>query len=329
MIDKITLYNSDFIGQLLHENLALHNGSTENSIKCKYRLYNPKAKKKRYILVTLERERISTKLTIEGSIRKWHYGRNSYNDLNYHQYEEAIENLGLLLCGDKDILWGFKITSMELGLNVQLPIKFKGIVDSYVGYSNFQRISYQGETSAFKGTSYTMIVYDKGKEIIKSLKKEDRNIEPKGHKLLSKKATWIRFEMQAKYMSKIPNLSRLASTPGNVLTNWNELIDYLYEKIRNIDFDVYSSPIYTNQLKDRNLTELKEYLCHVGIKKLGLNTSLAFTNYLKRNKKEARNELHQINERFATEQVAEDYDKLRLKIGSSIRKLKNYQVGVL
>ena len=264
-------------------------------------------------------------LSIEGSIRKWWFGMNGFQDLDYFNFEKAIEAIGKELLGDKNVLWGYRVSILELGVNVQLPVICREYVDCYGGYSTFRKIWYEGETIVFEGKdSYSMIVYNKGAEIVskRSAKKSKKNPEP--IKKLNTRATWLRYELKTAKLSKVAILRDLANTPGGILTNWDEIFNLLHEKIKNLKLIDNTLPTHTDDFKAKNKTELKNYLINMGMLVVGSRRTMSFVDSLKRSvdKEAIKKELEQINRAFMDKPRLDLERDLRMAISRRIRKLK-------
>src|SRR5690554_3757506 len=235
MVDRIRMFSTDFKGELnLEEKDNFNPVGREVGYKY-YKLKSPRGKKENISLTVKTGVKDGkTFLSIDGSLRKWMYGMNGFQDLRQNDFEEIIEAIGLLLCSDKEVLWGFKVSVLEVGFNVQLPMIFKGVVDCYASYSTFRRIWYEGETMCFEGESYSMIVYDKGEEIAKKRSYKKSRKDPEPIKKLNKQAIWLRYEFKTKNLSKVENMAEIANTPGKILANWNKVLDMVHEKVKDI-----------------------------------------------------------------------------------------------
>lgn len=321
MVDRIVMYTNNFSGKLNMVNLEL-------SKKCRYgyKYYTLKNNRENGENINLT---VKTKvkyglryLSITGSIRKWHFGINGFQDLNRFQFEKVIEQIGLAVCNDKNALWGFAVSQLEIGINVKLPMTLKGISDSYTGFSSFKRMWFEGETSSFIGTGYTMSVYDKGEEIV--AKRKSSNMVSAPIEKLITKATWMRYELKATKLSKVPDLKEIANTPGKILANWNEILDLFYTKQKQIVFTPITSPIYTKEFEGKNKTEFKNYLIYLGIKSIGIPNAMSMAENLKRNKHEAKKDLKAVNDLYRDKSKDEAFEKLRSAIAGRIRTLKDF-----
>ena len=323
MVDRIRMFNTDFKGSLNLEDLkSFRPSEAERGFKY-YKLKSLKNKMENiYLTVKVGVKDGKNFVAIDGSLRKWMFGMNGFRDLDYFRFEKAIELIGKRLCFDKAALWGFKISILELGFNVQLSMLMKGIVDCYGSYSTFRRVWYEGETMCFEGNSYSMIVYDKGEEVVKkrSMKKSMKSPEP--IKKLINRATWLRYEFKTDKLSKVPSVSKLANTPGKILINWDELLDLVHGKIKAMKFINYSLPTYTNEFEGRTKTELKNYLINVGMLSVGVGKTMSMVDKLERKKKEVKDELQEMNRTFVDKPRLDLERDLRRSISQRVRKLK-------
>jgi hypothetical protein len=211
------------------------------------------------------------KVIIEGNLRKWFFGLNNLGDLDYYQYKGAIEWLSRLIFGDNNSLWDFKVTQIELGYTIRLPKHFTGVIDAYVAYSSFKKVWYEGETSSFQGRGYTMNVYDKALEVERNrMKRFGSSIkDPKPIRKIRQKVCHTRYEMKIHSLSKVPEFINLVATPGDILENWDLMLDTLKAKFNNITYMDFISPERTFELRGKRQTPIKEYIMMAGIMAIG------------------------------------------------------------
>ena len=326
MVDRIVMYNSDFQGKINWERLRrFYPSDAEYGFKY-YRLKNAyKNKQGVQLSVKIKETKGVCHLGIMGSVRKWHFGINGFQDLRRFQFEKVIELIGKELCSDKNALWGFNVSQLEIGANVQLKMELKGIVDSYTSYSSFKKIWYEGKTSSFEGEGYTMSVYDKGEQIVAERKSRKSKLDSVPIEKLITRATWMRYELKATKLSKVPDLKKIANTPGKILTNWNEILELFYTKQKQIMFTPLTTPSYTKEFAGKNKTDLKNYLIHVGMESIGIPNAMSMAENLKRNKHEAKKDLKAVNDLYRDKSKDEALDKLRFAIGRRIRTLKDFR----
>lgn len=323
MVDRIRMFNSDFKGMLKLENLEPFR---PKDAEWGFKYYKLKSliDKKESIYLTIKVGAKDGKqfISIDGSLRKWMFGMNGFQDLDYCGFKRAIEIVEKQLCLETDALWDFKVSILEVGFNVQLPMAFKGMVDCYGSYSTFRRIWYERETMCFEGDSYSMIVYDKGEEIVKKREVRNSKKDAKSIKKLITRATWLRYEFKTDKLSKVPSMAKLGDTPGKILNNWGEILDKVHGNIKKMKFINHSLPSYTSEFVGKNKTEFKNYLINVAMLSIGVGKTMAMADKLKRNSETLKIELQALNRTFVDKPRLDLERDLRRTISRRVRKLK-------
>ncbi len=328
MIDNITIFNNDFRGDLnLNKLQRAFPAKAEQGFD--YFKIAPRKYKDEKVWLLLKTRMYEGKrfVLISGSIRKWYFGLNSFSDLDFYSFEKTIDLLGRIICNDSLILWGFRVRSIEFGFTLNLPMTYKDLPDSYADFQNFKRIWYQGETSSFVGKdSFTMSVYDKGEEVLKCRKLRDSKKDPKPISKLISKRTFIRYEMKVKRVEKVPCISEKAKTLGHVWEQWEDIRIELVEKIKAMRFIRETLAGQTYDFEGGNFTDLKNYLIFLGsIHAGGSRKTLALTEKLKRNKKEAKTSLSKILKEYSDVSGEMLELELKRKINKRSRKLSQFR----
>lgn len=324
MVDRIRVFNSDFNGVInIDELFVMPKPKGAESGYKYYKLKSPRNKKENiFLTVKIGIRKGKQFVSVEGSIRKWFFSMNGFQDLDYYRFEKAIERISEILFFDKEMLWGFKVSVLEIGFNVQLRMIMKGIVDGYCSYSTFRRIWYEGETMCFEGDSYSMIVYDKGEEVVKKRSAKKSKVSPVPIEKLIERATWLRFEFKTETLSKVPKMSKLANTLGKILENWDEILDVVHDKVKDMKYVHYTLPTYTDELVGGNKTQLKNYLINITMLTIGVGKTMSLVDKLKRDKENVKKELQEMNRTFVDKPRLDIERDLKWAISKRVRKLK-------
>lgn len=323
MVDRIRTFNSDFNGIINIGKLSKFKPKDAEPGFKYYKLKSPRNKRENiYLTVKIGIKYGKRFVSVEGSIRKWFFSMNGFQDLDYYRFEKAIESISEILFSDKEILWGFKVSVLEIGFNVQLRMIMKGIVDGYCSYSTFRRIWFEGETMCFEGESYSMIVYDKGEEVVKRRSTKKSKKSPVPIKKLIGRATWLRFEFKTETLSKVPAMSKLANTLGKIRANWDEIFDVVHDKIKCMKYVHYTLPTYTDELVGGNRTLLKNYLINVAMLTIGIGKTMSLVDKLKYDRNTIKKELQEMNRTFVDKPRLDIERDLKWAISKRVRKLK-------
>ena len=232
--------------------------------------------------------------------------------------------LSLYVFGDRDKIWTMNFTQLELGFNFQLLISAKGIFNSIVAYSTFRRIIYENETVKFEGSGYSVIFYDKLKEIINDYEEYYKSTRPIFHGLrkLHTKAVFPRFEVQIDKMTRSPEFMRLCRTPEDLYGNYNEVFDLVHKKFKDLTYLDDLAPDVIRNLKGKGKKAINEFFMYMGMKSIGKVETLSIVNGVNRDKKIFRDEVESIYERHSTIPRMIIKKDFRQTASRRVRKLK-------
>lgn len=298
MIDKIKIIVKDVNINYLRNNYNWQEKKDidkENVIPSSKRLYryNLTHKSKTFKLRLLLTENLKTKqttLSIDGSIRKWYFGKNTRKDLNYKEFIECIEIIESKIGLKEGEIWlKSNITKLEIGVTLLLRNFTIDILNCFVKYKQAKRdISYV-TTLYFKQTNYELKFYDKYLEI----HKKDKKKLIKYNEVISKKLLLLRFEISIEKVSdpafktKYKNLQTLKS-------NWNQIPKDLNNYLKNITFlDIYADE---KKIVPNNITALKNYAYYVYTKEVGITETIKIISNFENNTNKSKhmNELQYI-----------------------------------
>lgn len=157
-------------------------------------------------------------LIVSGSIRKWYYGANLRRDLSKNDLVKALLKLSKVLNMELIDIVDAKISKIEVGTTIVLKPHFRKLLKGLVFYPRLKRRHmYDGETLYFgwkNESSYSMIFYDKLKEINKNNKQVDN---------LEDKIFFCRYEISFNVLSKVVKHKDTLNSFRKILRNWDEV----------------------------------------------------------------------------------------------------------
>ena len=238
MVDNIKIMDQDFNPDYILKNYKWKeiDFDEEENIESKFIngfQANLTNKSRKFSLRMLLTENLKTEtytLSINGSIRKWYFDKNSRKDLNYFEFVNCIEILGSKLGLKKGEIWKkFKVTQLEIGITLLLKSFNNDILNCFVKYRNAKRDDKYVTTIYFKFNNYHLKIYDKLLEMKKrsGLTKSDNNI--------INKFLLLRFEIGIEKISGSP----FAKKYDNLFllkSYWNILPNELHNYLDNIKF---------------------------------------------------------------------------------------------
>ncbi|MEL1242787.1 hypothetical protein AAEO56_00825 [Flavobacterium sp. DGU11] len=268
MIDKIKIHLKDYSPS---DNITWKEKLVEDCIdKSLYnaRLYNSAFPKKKFslkLLLTADEGNDMFNLSIDGSIRKWYYQKNSRKDLNYEEFLDCIELLAKELGTTKKRILAGKVNKVEVGVTLLLKAKMRGINDCFVKYRNAEREVVEETTLYFKFANYKLVFYDKFLEINKN------TIWSDVQKKVFETFYFLRFEINAKKVSGTTFKNKF-DTVEKIKENWNDLPDVIEKYITNI---VFVDVISKEKMADvSDYSDFIIYLTFLGIKQYGVIESI-------------------------------------------------------
>lgn len=231
-------------------------------------------------------------LVITGSWRKWYLGGGSSRDLNYERLNDCIGAIAEKIGLPTEVIANAEIKKVELGFGMRFRENMEGIINGFVFFNNFDPIyEYNRESVRFKGTSYSVVFYDKFIQLMnefeKRVKEEEKEIKRNGifvdmnrksKKLLAEKMTKnnfsLRYEVSVTNMDGCPpefkgtkdkngKCENIISTPNDILKNWDKILDGLDKVFGKVQFSAYNLNVGLEYLNGKNLKELYEYNLHL------------------------------------------------------------------
>lgn len=273
----------------------------------------------------------TSRLYIRGNIRKWYMTSKSTRDFKRKDFVGAIALLEKELGLTTNTLWNAAVTQIEIGVRLRLKDRHRGLLFCIAHYKNFKKLSIENEFDEFKkltvsnetvkfiGEKYSILFYDKIKEVFNHSEMKKTN-----GKKASKNNFYLRYELQIKSVSHMrPSIKDNISTLLLIRNNWKSLGEILKETLEDIVFVDILSPISYDKIKLGAKTEIKNYLMCEGMKSVGIDNFLNLINVIENKKRgEYRNEILAIYEDYIRTNKKATYKKyLTRKLGKRISAL--------
>ncbi len=233
------------------------------------------------------------RLYIEGSLRKWYYGKHNIQDFNFKDFTECIYLLSKSLNIETNKLWNSKVTKLETGITLRFKKEDEGIVFCISRYKRFKKNIYETKGVKFKGKNYNLIFYDKMREIYNDKEKLERN-----YRKITKNNFLFRYEIQGQKVSGMDMFKSKANTLLKVKNNWKYLGQNLISTLDTVEFiDVISPQMYMN-LKGGSITEISEFLIYKGMKSINIeNTRMLIEELNPKKRSDCRKKVKRIYEK--------------------------------
>ena len=251
-----------------------------------FKLYNPENKTSCYLTVvcaSINKKGEEVDFHITGSLRKWWYGGMSVKDFSKQDFETAINRLFDILEVSKKKKIHFFISSIEIGLNINVKLSCSEIVKRIVEYKNshYERKPYKTGIKYESKKIMGIKMYDKVEEIAKKFKDKLKK-KPEEEQFLKdyagKNIMRIEFKIQQKAnMDKKLSFNNLE----DCITYFGLLYFYFWGQIQYIQYsDAYNNMPYMD-CKGKSDKEFNDYLRYVGIWYLGIERIEEMTKELK------------------------------------------------
>lgn len=207
-------------------------------------------------------------IKIQGSWRKWYLGSKSLSDLTRTDLFQVCQELSVKTGISKKALLEAKVTSVEFGLNFNLPIPPTAILNNMEVYSTSELGRFPTSVS-FRKNDYWLIAYDKEMEISK-LSTHGKTSETKV----------LRMELKVFRRTAFREKLRAIETVKDIIANYRNLIISLYHEIRKIEI-MPLTPVNGNvSFEGQKIFALTNFMKYVFMKNFGLKRTLEFLDQL-------------------------------------------------
>jgi hypothetical protein len=275
MIDKIKIQDTNYSPDFILNNYKWKEVKIDDDINKIGLQTNLTNKSRMFSLRMLLTENLKTgtyTLSIDGSIRKWYFDKNSRKDLSYKEYNECIEILGEKLGLKKEEVWKkFKITQLEIGATLLLKSFTNDILDCFVKYRNAERDDKYESTIYFKFKNYDLVIYDKFLEM------HQGKIWTKNELNIFNKFLFFRIEISVTKVSG-STFKKKYDTLELLKCNWKELPTLLHDYLDKIEF----VDLISDEKKTETVTRIDflNKLYFLGMKSIGIHETIMDFNKL-------------------------------------------------
>lgn len=204
--------------------------------------------------------------SVNGSIRKFYFGRNSIEDFgNKEEFKHALYLLSLELKIPYKMLLACEIYSLEIGKNFKVSTNPAFIVDSIQKLSRLKPKRYV-ESVTFIGSNYDFIVYDK----IEEIKQKNKRITNPD----VEKEYILRMELKLKKRKAIRDRFRNDICSLHDILALFEFCPYiLYHEIERLELNEKKLDAI-HYFSGESIKDFKDYLYAIGIHAFGLENAL-------------------------------------------------------
>ncbi|AYN00103.1 hypothetical protein [Chryseobacterium sp. 3008163] len=173
---------------------------------------------------------------------------------------------------DSKLLWKARVTKVELGLTLRLPIKMRGILSCFNSFSGLSDKNIYGKDGvSFIGTNFSVSFYDK---IEKMRVNDELFIKSKNKKKLvervTKKNYFLRFELKVEKVSGFYNsiFDGKINHLFKIRDNWNYLLRSLGSLYQQVNFIDVISPEVVDLIVGEESTPMDNLLKFQAIKNI-------------------------------------------------------------
>ncbi len=271
MVDKLVFWCSEtpVIKHLTRDFFNNRKGLFENyNNEYTFKLFNPDNQTKNYITVcSIGFGRF---LLIKGSIRKWYLSENiigdSLEDLTRQEFVKALTLIFSYLKISDNSRKFFKISAIEIGINILLDIPCSIITGSIYKYKNSWHkptIPFQG-CKKFSTKNSALSVYDKGLEILRHPKNKRKRKGRLKEKMKGKYCLRMEYPLRGgpKVIKENLKISTLEES-----VSWYDMF-YIYYWYETQEIEIHAqNPIFN--AKGKSPKEIMRFIKYWGVYILG------------------------------------------------------------
>ncbi len=204
---------------------------------------------------------------ISGSIRKFHLGKYTYEDIKPQDLPVIAKKLAKLLIVKPSDIANAVITKLEFGKTFTLwGSTCRSIQSKIFSFSTFEPIV-EGGTVTFKAQDFQFKLYDKAKEIVA------KNPKLKKDFLETNK---LRIELRMQDRKGVDEKGRGIVSFSDLANNYRMLIVTFLREIKRLQFKSEDEKYDSVSFKSKKIKDLKRYLIYKGILNIGVNQTFHF-----------------------------------------------------
>ena len=264
------------------------------------------------------RNKETSTLYIEGSIRKWFYGMNSTQDLTKKDFITCIDKLAKEIGINDNSLWNSTVTKLETGVSIKLKEKHRGLVNCIFHYKDFKKHIHGEYGVEFKGVNYDVIFYDQVRKIFNRKGKKE-----KSHNKISKNNFILRYEIQGHKVSGMLMFKEKLNTLLKIRSNWKYVGTNLLKVLDKTQFVQVISPEAFITVTKGEKTEMAKFLTFKGMQSIGLENFRVILSQMKsKRKSDFRSDFIETYESFAQMDTEDHKAIFTEKVEKRILRLK-------
>lgn len=196
-------------------------------------------------------------LIVNGSIRKWFFGKNVRRDITKKQLKKSLSILAEELNISEQKVLDANITKMELGATLVLKPIFLLLRQGFISYTKmlkrpYKSTDYFGDKST---SSYSIIIYNK---LYETCKKNNAKLFRAIR--LKDKIYFCRFEISLNSISDVKFFNRNCKTFNQLFENWNIVVHEILRTANKLKYvDSMSKFKYPNKVTRTTARNRKQY----------------------------------------------------------------------
>ncbi len=258
-------------------------------------------------------------LWINGNVRKWWFeaGR-AVRDLSYTDLIEALEFLAKRLNTDFEKLIFMPITKVEIGMNLKLDKQAKLFIPALMEMPQLKRVRYGMDSVYFKAEKYQELFYNKVQQM-----HEKENLSAAACKRILDSIFILRYEKQIKATSGYKHPSYVKNFDA-IIRNFDNLIDDLLDSFMSVKFVDPMCKGKNIETQSLTMKDFQQYLIFLATKEYGIDfLSFMSDSYVKNHNAESRRQLHEIYDKFNTNENRQHFAKIALKLFEKAKYLRS------
>lgn len=298
-----------------HDPFFEDNEDEEDDIKSIKEIENHRIK----VMLIDDLEKQTTKLIIEGNLRKWHFGIDATQDLKKSEFIYCIDKIAQQIGIEDKSLWNAKVTQLETGVTIRMKDEHRGIVNCIFDYHAFQKNTFGQFGVEFTGVNFDIIFYAQIRRIYNRRGKLKRQYDK-----LTKNNFFLRYEIQGHKVSGMEMFKNNLDTLLKIRSNWKYAAENLLLTLEEVTFVNVISPDLYVELKQGEKKQMTNFLTFKGLQDIRLENFRILIQQMKSRKKSTfKGDFIKLYEQFS-EKDKKEYKKiftlkLEQKLGTLLR----------